>query len=89
MTDAFDIKGYITEQHSVLNEDNDWQDVRREILGAANGLVHRIDNGNSPAELGDAGYDPKKEKAAITKTRKFLAKIERLEDEWVALSRGF
>ena len=87
----FDIKEYITEANDSLNEaiDNDWQELRQELLVAARGLTHTIDNSNSPKELGDSGYDPKKLTKAMTKSRKFLAKILKLETEWNGVSRTF
>ncbi len=85
------LKDLLTESNDKLNEaiENDWQELRQELLTAARGLAYTIDNSNSPKELGDSGYDAKKEQAAIKKSRKFLTKILSLETEWNKLSRSF
>ncbi len=75
----------------LLNEAtyDDWQRLRQELLTACRDLTYTVDNSNSPAEAGDSGYSPVIERKAITKTRKFLAKVQQLEKEWKTLARSF
>lgn len=86
------MKDLLTEGNAkVVTEaiDNDWQALRQELLQAARGMAYTIDNSNSPNELGDEGFDPKKLQWAMKESRKFLTKILKLETEWNNISRKF